>query len=536
MNRRTELFDDRLADWLEDDPMQAPPQVLETVLAAVPSIPQRRAGIAWRPGPIGYPWQLAAAAIVVMLFGILGLLVLRGPSIGPHQSPTPPAGLPDRIDVPLRMYSVNLPSGWSSALRPGPAGFDTYDGPEGRLEVALALVPPGSGQDEWADAYFSDQMTRPNGCPGIDPGAYEPARVGQETGRLYALPCAPGWMAMTAVGDRGYDVRFTVRGGTPEVVARTLFDRILSGMLFDGGPTPSLTLSTFTSSRFGFSIGYPTGWSVTEAGRDLGPFDTPWANAGEQVDLIEGPGTGMGPLQPSSGVLDAAATTPLPDGTTLQELANRTAFSICGPGTPDAVQVDGESALHMEFPLCYGQFHQWITAIHNGRGYHILWLDDLGTEGFDRSIFQQILATFRFSGAAATTAPTVAPTTAPSPAGDPVPDELIGAWYQAAPGWWWFIRAGDPECVQAVRTEGDCVVWQRGTTPKEIGAASMVDGSLQVAWRSGFCTGITSLYSVALETDSLNLVDIGGGCEGGNFALTRAGTGTTPTAPRPPAP
>jgi hypothetical protein len=121
-------------------------------------------------------------------------------------------------------------------------------------------------------------------------------------------------------------------------------------------------------------------------------------------------------------------------------------------------------------------------------------------------------------------------------AGAPLPEDLFGAWYHAAPGWWWFLRAGDPECVQAVRTELDCVVWQRGTTPKEIGGASIVDGDLRVAWRSGFCTRITSTYSIALQGDSLNLVDIGGGCEGGNFALTRAGTGAAPTAPPPPTP
>jgi hypothetical protein len=121
-------------------------------------------------------------------------------------------------------------------------------------------------------------------------------------------------------------------------------------------------------------------------------------------------------------------------------------------------------------------------------------------------------------------------------AGAPLPDGLIGAWYHAAPGWWWFLRAGDPECVQAVRTDLDCVVWQRGTTPREIGSAAIVDGDLQVGWRSGFCTRITSLYSIALAADSLNLVDIGGGCAGGNFALTRAGTGSAPTAPPPPTP
>lgn len=231
MNRTSELFDNRIADWLEDDPVHAPAQVLETVLAAMPSVPQRRAGLAWQPAAIPRVWQLAAAIVLVLVLSFLGLQVLNPPTIGPSQSPAP-SGLP-------------------------------------------------------------------------------------------------------------------------------------------------------------------------------------------------------------------SATTSAP--------------------------------------------------------------------------------------------PVVAPTTSPV-AALPLPNELIGAWYHPAPGWWWFLRAGDPECVQAVRTELDCAVWQRGTTPREIGIATMSDGNLQVAWRSGFCTGITSTYSVALDGDSLTLVDIGGGCEGGNYALTRAGTGTAPAAPPPPSP
>jgi hypothetical protein len=146
--------------------------------------------------------------------------------------------------------------------------------------------------------------------------------------------------------------------------------------------------------------------------------------------------------------------------------------------------------------------------------------------------------------ARATAAPAVSPTSRASSAAasqtaataDPVTDELIGAWYHPAPGWWWFLRAGDPTCVQAVRTHLDCVVWQRGSAPRELGIATMSGGDLNVAWRSGFCTSRTSTYSVTKNGDSLNLVDIGGGCDGGNFALTRAGIGSAPAAPPPPAP
>ena len=44
------LFEPRIADWLEDDPHAAPDQALDVVLAAFPSIKQRRA---WR-----VPWRV----------------------------------------------------------------------------------------------------------------------------------------------------------------------------------------------------------------------------------------------------------------------------------------------------------------------------------------------------------------------------------------------------------------------------------------------------------------------------------------------
>ena len=232
MNRTRELFDDRIADWLENDPLKAPPQLLETVLAAVPSVPQRRAGLAWQPAALPRVWQLAAAVVLVLALSFMALQVLNPPTVAPSQSP----------------QATSIPS---------------------------------------------------------------------------ASPVAP---------------------------------------------------------------------------------------------------------------------------------------------TPTAVP----------------------------------------------------------------------PSATPAPA--PLPGEILGAWHHPAPGWWWFLRAGDPECVQAVHTDLDCVVWQRGATPREIGIATMSGPDLEVTWKSGFCTSITSTYSVALNGDSLNLVDIGGGCEGGNFALTRAGTGSAPTAPPPPTP
>jgi hypothetical protein len=83
-------FDQRVADWLEADPLLAPREVLATVLAAYPSIDQRPA----RRRPWRFPTMHrlalpAAAALVVVISGALLLPRLLTPPTGnPTASPT----------------------------------------------------------------------------------------------------------------------------------------------------------------------------------------------------------------------------------------------------------------------------------------------------------------------------------------------------------------------------------------------------------------------------------------------------------------
>lgn len=132
--------------------------------------------------------------------------------------------------------------------------------------------------------------------------------------------------------------------------------------------------------------------------------------------------------------------------------------------------------------------------------------------------------------------PTVTATPSAAPTGEPLPAPLLGAWSHAAGGWWWFLPAGDAECTQAVHTTEACAVWDRQVTTVEIGIASYAEGTVSVRWRSGFCNGVTGVYTVELDGDSLTLLEHPGGCEGDNLVLTRAGTGSAPTAPPPPTP
>jgi dipeptidyl aminopeptidase/acylaminoacyl peptidase len=84
-------FDPRLSDWLEADPGGAPAQLLDTVLAAIPSIPQRRAWrVPWRPAPMNRLLLAGATIAAVVAVGV-GASFLRSPTPGTGGTATPSA-------------------------------------------------------------------------------------------------------------------------------------------------------------------------------------------------------------------------------------------------------------------------------------------------------------------------------------------------------------------------------------------------------------------------------------------------------------
>jgi hypothetical protein len=89
-------FEDRLNDWIEDGPTDAPPQILDSVFASVPSTAQRRAAwrLPWSTSPmIGFGRALAGLAVVVAVASAALFLVLRPApgGIGAEGSPSPTA-------------------------------------------------------------------------------------------------------------------------------------------------------------------------------------------------------------------------------------------------------------------------------------------------------------------------------------------------------------------------------------------------------------------------------------------------------------
>lgn len=138
----------------------------------------------------------------------------------------------------------------------------------------------------------------------------------------------------------------------------------------------------------------------------------------------------------------------------------------------------------------------------------------------------------------ATASVTIAATKSPArptavPA-QPIPDELIGGWYHPAPAYWWFLRAGSATCVSVARTDVDCVAYQLVGQPAYVGAATMDGRVLRIRWVRGYCAGDRTNFGTGVDGDTLRLFDLPDDCGGADFVLSRAGAGTTPSAPPPP--
>ena len=167
MNRSTEPdFDQRIADWLEDDPNLAPRQAVETVLAAYPSIPQRRP--MWRPRRLPtmtMPIRLATAAVVGVL-AVGGAYYLNQPA-QPAVGPPAPTSSASPSPAPTSQAPVTSPSeGGSGSAHYEIIGPDATSGDarfasstrksssdsfsqsttfeDGPLVISIRLQPPGT--------------------------------------------------------------------------------------------------------------------------------------------------------------------------------------------------------------------------------------------------------------------------------------------------------------------------------------------------------------------------------------------------------
>ena len=145
---RVSGFEDDLTDWLEEGPTDAPDRVLETILAAFPSIPQRRVAwrVPWRFQPMnGFArWVAGVAAVIITVGGLVLLNQSPSASVGgpspssPPRSVAPsPSAASTAIDISgwisftssRHGETLRYPAGWTAAAatEPWPAGLDLTD-------------------------------------------------------------------------------------------------------------------------------------------------------------------------------------------------------------------------------------------------------------------------------------------------------------------------------------------------------------------------------------------------------------------------
>jgi hypothetical protein len=173
------------------------------------------------------------------------------------------------------------------------------------------------------------------------------------------------------------------------------------------GPTwkvvPASSFATFTSSAYGYSIGYPSNWKTHESPGRLDPASYPYDFSGG-VDYLSA--TSPDVLDP--GVIIAGprltATTSL--SAWMAEIAQLQATNI-GCGKPDATEpatVAGLPAQIDTWQAC-PEYILWAGFVRDGAAYHVLLIDEFATENpplqaADKAMFVRMLGTFGFTGPA----------------------------------------------------------------------------------------------------------------------------------------
>lgn len=163
-----------LEDWLADGPDRLPDRVVQTTVAQLDHIKQRKSW--WLPGSNKMQRLILPAtgvAVAIVIAGVALTSLFRGPSVGG------PQGTPFTSE--RHAYTIIVPDGWTVEERPGawPLGtffdadtgsgvdyFERRDRDKGaRLNLYLASqpIPAGMSVDEWI-ATHDDANDREHPC------------------------------------------------------------------------------------------------------------------------------------------------------------------------------------------------------------------------------------------------------------------------------------------------------------------------------------------------------------------------------------
>ena len=256
MNERD--FDRIARAFMANGPTQLADRVLDGSLADVHQTPQRRVHVRapWRTPAMNVYAKVAAAAVVIVAVGALGLAILRpnasSPSVGgPAPSAAPsPSTMPEASTVPSSssgvahlsqtftssMHGISLaaPAGWTTRPATQPAGDDwspfvTFGDPyadfihdpvgQANLWLGVSSLPLNAvDADAWPNAQISE-----TDCPRAEPVTVDGA-LGYIGADFQSTDCS---VAFVNLGDRGYQIRLYASDDSA-VYDRAWFDEVLA--------------------------------------------------------------------------------------------------------------------------------------------------------------------------------------------------------------------------------------------------------------------------------------------------------------------
>jgi len=308
------MTDDRSVEraarsWLDTGPTQAPDRAVEAALLRIQTTRQERdLRVPWRVSPM-FPLRGVAAAAVIGVLAIGGLIVIARPgsNVGVTQTPSPsgssspsvPAASAGAAIGPLSNtytsarygYQVRYPAGWSTKAATsswiagttnnwGSGLNDEIRGSTVRFSGASQLLGAGQTADAWMRAYAA----------GSDPSTWPTITVDGFTGRIDAdgVPASggtisPGGRMFDAVTvDGPYAFNFNMDG----YVDRATFDAFLATVTL---PVIPALDGSFTSSVAGYSIRYPSAWTVIPATKPwTSGYDTSHAGISDTIGISPG--------------------------------------------------------------------------------------------------------------------------------------------------------------------------------------------------------------------------------------------------------
>ena len=171
---------------------------------------------------------------------------------------------------------------------------------------------------------------------------------------------------------------------------------------------PSSVLTTFRSSKYQDTIGYPKNWKASSSPGELSSTDYPFDFA-TGVDYF----SATSPIVSDPGLIVAAPV--VPSGTTLaawSQRIERLQATTVGCAMPDAredVTIGGLPGSLLTWNDC-PSYLLWAGVVRGTRAYHVLLIDQYAegapaVQASDKALFLKILASLRFTGATPSASP-----------------------------------------------------------------------------------------------------------------------------------